>query len=87
MPTPWKCPRGTRVQTLLFSKERFPRSTSALAWARHHGFTAKKADVAETGSGRQYHRVRQAPPGRFIRDSFRMIDFKPGVKAIVACPK
>ena len=75
------------MQTLLISREKFLRPASALAWAKKYGFVAKKVDAAKSGSERTYHRIRQEPPGAFTRSSFRMIDLRPGVKAVIGCPK
>lgn len=71
-----------RVQTLTFTKDEFPRAASALAWARKHGYRASKVH-----SMLNHHRVRQESPGKFAVRSFRTIEFKRGIHAIVGCPK
>lgn len=79
---PKKRGRGLRVQTVVFDREAFPRSSSALSWARRHGMKAAKI---HTTSGS--HRVRQEPPTAFDKGSFRTIYFRPGIAAVVGCPK
>lgn len=69
-------PESMKVQTLLFSKDRFSRS-SAVKWAKSHGFKATKVDEKENT-----FRLRQRPPSEF--ETFRTITFKPGIKAVVA---
>lgn len=71
-----------RIQSLLLSRSEFPRARSALAWARQHGFKAASADTTAN-----YHRVRQESPKKFTKSSFRVIEFRSGVKAVVAHPK
>lgn len=69
-------PSSMKVQTLIFSKDRFTRK-SAVKWATSHGFTASKVDEKENT-----FRIRQKDPGQF--ETFRTITFKPGLKAVVA---
>lgn len=77
-----RCGRGLRVQTVVFDRSAFPRPSSALAWARKHGMRAAKIDTT-SGS----HRVRQESPAAFEAKSFRTIYFRPGIAAVVGCPK
>lgn len=70
------------MQTVVFDRSAFPRRSSALAWARRHGMKAAKV---HTTSGS--HRVRQESPGAFDAKSFRTIYFRPGIAAVVGCPK
>jgi len=72
---------GTQVQTLLLDKDVFTKK-QAKAWARNHNFRYGKVD--ETAS---YYRLRQGDPTAFRKDTFRTIDFRPGVKAVVAVPR
>ena len=66
---------GSDVQSLLFDKDYFTKST-AKKWAKKHGFRYGK--VHTTG---RYHRLRQfAPAGR----RFRTIKFDEGIKAVIA---
>lgn len=77
-----RCGRGLRLQTVVFDRDAFPRSSSALAWARRHGLKAAK--IHTTGKS---HRVRQESPTAFAKGSFRTIYFRPGIAAVVGCPK
>lgn len=70
------------MQTVVFDRAAFPRPSSALSWARRHGMKATK--VHTTGNS---HRVRQESPAAFSGGSFRTIYFRPGVAAVVGCPK
>lgn len=71
-----------QAQTLLLSREAFPQPSSAVAWARDHGFKALK--VHTTGG---FHRIRQRVPSKFVGGSMRTVQFSPMIKAIVGCPK
>lgn len=77
-----RCGRGLWLQTVVFDRDAFPRSSSALAWARRHGLKAAK--IHTTGRS---HRVRQESPTAFAKGSFRTIYFRPGIAAVVGCPK
>lgn len=74
-PLPQRCPTGSRVQTLLFSRHAFTPQAAA-HWARAHGYRASKIDTTA-----DYHRIRQRDPARFVR--MRTVPFGRGVKAIV----
>lgn len=76
-----RCPRGTQVQTLIFSKEYFRRE-GATGWARRKGFRAGKVD--ETSSS---YRIRQRPTSHFTRGSFRTIPLGDTVQAVIGCPR
>ena len=69
-------PDSMKVQTLIFSKDKFSRK-SATKRAALHGFKSGKVDEKENT-----YRLRQKSPGQF--DTFRTITFKPGIKAVVA---
>lgn len=69
------------VQTLLLDKDTFDRK-AAVSWAKSHKFKAAKVDSTE-----HFWRIRQADPGDFRKETFRTIDFRPGVKAVVAVPR
>jgi hypothetical protein len=75
-----RCPVGTRIQTLLLSRIHFPTVKRAREWARGHGFKASKVDPT-----RNYFRLRQADPKRFAK--LRTIRLRPGVMAVVGCPR
>jgi N-acetylglutamate synthase-like GNAT family acetyltransferase len=76
-----KCPVGTEVQSLLFSKDEFSME-DAKEWAKSHGYKYDYVDEKENT-----FRIRQENPSKFVKDIFRTIEFKKGLKAIVACPK
>jgi hypothetical protein len=77
-----QCPRGTIVQSVMFSRAYFRNVASARQWLRAHGFTSPKVDRTPN-----YLRFRQVPPSRFVKGTFRTITFRAGVKAVVGCPK
>jgi len=74
-----ECPVGTKVQTLLFSKDNFTLK-KAKAWLKKHGY---KTDVDEKENT---YRFRQVEPCEFNEESFRTIEFTDGIKAVVGCP-
>ena len=55
------CPTGSRVQTLLFDKDRFSLS-DAKAWARRHNWKASDVDEKEN-----FIHLRQEDPSHFQR--------------------
>lgn len=71
---------GSRVQTLVFDKEKYKEAADAKGWASDHGFKSK--DVDETGES---FRLRQEDPGAFAR--MRTISLTEGVQAVVGFPK
>lgn len=60
----------TNVQTLIFSKEKFPTREAATNWAKGHGFSADT--IRETTSS---WRIRQKPPEDFENGTFITITF------------
>lgn len=74
------CEDGMEVQSLLFSKDKFNKS-EAESWAAKHDY---KTAVDEKSDS---FRMRQKPPFKFKKGSFRTIDITEGIKAVVACPK
>lgn len=76
-----RCPIGTEVQTLIFSKDDFTQK-QAKAWAKKGGFKHGKVDDTEDS-----YRLRQVDPDEFKRGSFRTITMDDGVKAVIGCPK
>jgi len=66
------------VQTLIFSKDKFPTAESAKAWAKAHDFKSDKVDETE-----ESWRLRQRDPGDFQEGSFRTITLTEGVKAVI----
>lgn len=77
-------PKGTVVQTLIFSKDKFDNNGEALKWAKKNGFNNASSVEKENT-----YRVRQIDPDSFEKDSFRTIDIgeKTGVKAVVGSLK
>lgn len=69
---------STEIQSLALSKRRFPTVQEARRWVRTHGFEAPKVD--ETPNE---WRFRQVDPSFFHPDSFRSIELKPGVRAVI----
>lgn len=78
-----RCPRGMKVQSLLFSREHFD-APSALAWAANHGFKHHKVDFKPNTI-----RVRQVIPTKyqFVKSSFRTFKMTNGIKAVIGCPR
>lgn len=77
-----RCSAGTRVQSLLLARTHFPTEARAISWAKKHGYRAYKIDVKPNT-----YRLRQANPDTFKSGSLRTITLRPGVKAIVGCPR
>lgn len=75
------CSSGTEIQTLVFDKARFKRSTSAIRWAKENDFDYSKIDTKENT-----YRIRQQEPEVFQEGSFRTIELTDGVKAVIGCP-
>ena len=75
------CPVGTQVQTVILSQQYF-NQREATSWIRRQGFRVSKID-ATTNSWR----FRQQNPNEFDRDSFRTIRLRPGVTAVIGCPR
>jgi hypothetical protein len=71
---------GSRVQALVFDKDRYKKADEARGWANDHGFEGKKVEAA----GAEW-RVRQADPDQF--DRMRTVELTEGVKAVVGFPK
>jgi len=71
----------TTIQTLIFDPKKFS-AEQAVAWAKEHGFAAPKgADATETSV-----RVRERDPGGFQAGSFRTIELRSGVQAVIGRP-
>lgn len=79
------CPRGTKIQTLLFPADLYTPA-QAERWARSHGFRVRKLDETEN-----YVRVRQEPVDLFTKGSFRTINLRGverhGIRAVIGCPR
>ncbi|MHA2642825.1 MAG: hypothetical protein V2G41_09280 [bacterium JZ-2024 1] len=73
--------RSTRVQSVIFDKEKFDKD-SAASWLQEHGFRADKVDeTSKTFRFRQFH------PGQCQAGSFRLLRLTDGVKAVICRPK
>ena len=75
------CPVGTQVQTLILSQQFF-NQREASSWIRRHGFRLTKIDESSN-----FWRFRQQDPNAFEKDSFRTIRLRPGVEAVIGCPR
>lgn len=75
------CPIGTQTQTVILSKDLFNKREAG-NWIREHDFRISKID--ETTNS---WRFRQQPPGWFEKGSFRTIRLRPGVTAVIGCPR
>ena len=78
------CPRGTRIQTLIFPLTQFTEK-KASKWARDHGFRIQKIDLTS-----QSIRIRQQPVELFTKGSFRTITLpsRTGtIRAVIGCPR
>ena len=73
------CPVGTKVQSLIFSKDKFSEK-SAKDWAKKHDFIYGYTDEKENT-----FRIRQQEPSDFT--NMRTIEMTKGVKAVIGCPK
>lgn len=75
------CPVGTKIQSVIVDKSYFDRR-DAIGWIKRHGFKNQKLD--ETTNT---FRFRQDEPNRFEADDFRVIRLRPGVEAVIGCPR
>jgi hypothetical protein len=76
-----RLPRGTRIQSLVFDKrEHTPRE--ARSWASEHGFKVPASEQTKNEI-----RLRQEPPGRFLKQTYRRITLDDGVDAVIAVPR
>jgi HK97 family phage prohead protease len=65
------------TQSLIFDNTKFTEEEAA-KWAEDHGYSKDKVDA--TGES---FRLRQKDPGEFEPDSFRIMEFKPGIQAVL----
>lgn len=66
------------VQSLIFSKEKFPDKEGAMKWAKEHEYHITKG-VDETENS---WRIRQRPPEDFDEKSMKTIDIDDGIQAV-----
>lgn len=76
-----RCRVGTEVQSVILDNQFFSRA-QAKSWIERHGFQAKKIDTTDDS-----FRFRQHEPSAFAGGSFRTITLRPGVKAVIGCPR
>jgi hypothetical protein len=70
----------TVIQSIMFKKQYWTLKR-AKAWLKEHGYD--RTGVDETDN---YYRFRQVDPDEFNKKSFRTIELKPSVKAVVGKP-
>lgn len=73
---------GTKIQSVLCSKERFKTAAEARAWCKAHNFKSSKVDETD-----DYYRFRQFPPGNCTSGTYGTISLTDGVKAVTCVPK
>lgn len=71
------CRSSSEVQSLVFPRDEYTVE-QAKAWARKHGFTARKAHVKANTI-----RIRQTSPKGYRRMRTKTLDSSTGVKAVV----
>lgn len=72
--------RGTKIQSLIFDQAAFT-AAAAKRWAKNHKFRYGNVDEKLTTI-----RIRQGDPAGFVKTTFRTIELRPGVKAVVGVP-
>lgn len=75
------CPVGTKIQSVIIDNQFFDRR-DAVGWIRRHGFRATKVDATSNS-----FRFRQVEPDKFENGTFRTIRIRPGVDAVIGCPR
>jgi hypothetical protein len=79
------CPRGMRLQALLFPKPKYS-AQRARAWAKSHGHRVLQVEDMPNNV-----RVRVLPSSSFVKGSFRVIQLKGyerhAIRGYVACPR
>lgn len=73
---------STEVQTLIFDKGKYPTPETCAEWAKAHGYKSYTARETEDSI-----RLRQRDDDAFVSGSFRTIELKDGVKAVVGNPR
>ncbi len=77
------CPTGTVIQTVIISKDKFSKKQAA-DWMREYEFG--KHLMSDADEKDKTYRFRQIDPSALKSDSFKTIDLKPGIKAVIGCP-
>lgn len=77
-----QCPRGTRLQAIMFPKERYT-VRSAQHWAEQHRFVVRELEEMPN-----FVRIQLLPSRIFERGSFRNIELSErfGIRGIIGCP-
>lgn len=74
------CENSTQIQTIIVDKQKYSL-TQAIDWIKQNNFDNN--DVDETI---HTYRFRQQNPNKFKENSFKTIELKDGVMAVIACP-
>lgn len=74
--------KATTVQSIIFSKEVFSSADACREWLRSHDFKVPAVDETETS-----YRFRQREPSEFVDGSFRTIELRNGVSAVIGTLK
>ena len=76
------CPRGTRLQALMFPRTHYTPAR-ARAWASKHDFTVRKLE-----EGPNWIRIQLSPSKLFQKGSFRniIISERHNVRGLICCP-
>lgn len=74
--------KGSKVQSLIFSKDVFKDAASAKSWAKGHDFRSDKVDETENS-----FRLRQFDPSKCDKETFGTISITKGVQGTVCVPK
>lgn len=69
---------STVVHTLILDKEVFKTTAEAIEWVRTHCFSTEKIDETDDS-----FRILQIDPSAFVQDSFKTIEIRRGVSAVV----
>ena len=76
--------KSTKVQSLLFKKDKFHSKDQVRRKLREMEKSARKVETKRTWN---YYRSRQVPPSKFDESSFRVIKLGDGIKAVIGKPK
>jgi hypothetical protein len=79
----YRFPRPTRIQTIIFDRERWSVS-AAKKWLAAHGYKIPPVDTTAN-----YHRFRQRPTFDFTKGTMRTKKFgeETGIKAVIGMPR
>jgi len=74
--------KPTRIQTVIVNRRKGLSQKEAKSLVTKAGFDFMKIDVTP-----KTYRFRQEPPSVFNPKTFRTINFKPGLSAVIGVPK